>query len=84
MCNKVLCMTGTAFVNGLYDIENIMTMIGQKEKPLPPSTFDLIVNNPELRYDYFKYKISYFSVFDNPELKKFFPKVNEIFVGFPL
>ena len=84
MCNKVLCMTGTAFVNGLYDIENIMTMIGQKEKPLPPDTFDLIVNDPELRYDYFKYKISYFSVFDNPELKKFFPKVNEIFVGFEL
>jgi hypothetical protein len=84
MCHKVLCMTGTAFVNGLYDIENIMTMIGQKEKPLPPSAFDLIINDPELRYDYFKYKISYFSVFDNPELKKFFPKVNEIFVGFPL
>ena len=84
MCNKILCMTGTAFVNGLYDIENIMAMIGQKEKPLPPSTFDLIVNDPELRYDYFKYKISYFSVFDNPELKKFFPKVNEIFVGFEL
>ena len=30
MCDKVLAMTGTPFVNGPYDIENIMTMISKR------------------------------------------------------
>jgi len=84
LVNKVLCMTGTAFVNQLYDIENTMTMIGQREDPIEPAEFDSMIKSPDLRYDYFKYRISYFSVFDNPELKKEFPKVNEIYVGLEL
>lgn len=84
LVNKVLCMTGTAFVNRLYDIENTMTMIGQRENPMEPDQFNKVIQVPDLRYDYFKYRISYFSVFDNPELKKEFPKVNEIYVGLEL
>lgn len=84
LVNKVLCMTGTAFVNRLYDVENTMTIIGQREEPLSPDKFNTVIENPDLRFDYFKYKISYFSVFDNPELKKEFPKVNEKYVGIEL
>ena len=37
--NKILAMTGTAFVNGLYDIENIMAMITQNN-PLSKAVFN--------------------------------------------
>ena len=84
LAKKLLCMTGTAFVNHLYDIENTMTIIGQRAEPLSVASFNNVVQNPELRYDYFKYKISYFSVFDNPDLEKEFPNRNEIYVGIEL
>lgn len=83
LCNKVLAMTGTAFVNKLYDIENIMAMIGQREYPLDPIEFTKIVNNTQLRQDYFNYRISYFNVFDTA-LKNEFPKVNEFYVSLEL
>ena len=82
-CHKVMLMTGTAFVNSLYDIENAMTMIGQRDYPLSLSSFDQIINNKEMTDDYFNYRISYFNVNDT-ELKHYFPKVNKFFIGFEL
>lgn len=76
--NKVLSMTGTAFVNRLYDIENIMATIDGGRPPLTPHTFQGVVDNDDNIKDYFEYRISYFNIFDTAEAR-FFPKVNEIY-----
>lgn len=72
-CHKLIAMSGTPFINRLYDIENIMSMIGKK-KPMTPAAFDLLLKNTDNIKDYFDYRISYFNVLDT-EAKRFFPKV---------
>ena len=37
--HKILLLTGTAFVNSIYDVENLLAMI-DKRPPLQKRTFD--------------------------------------------
>ena len=67
-------MTGTPFINTLYDIENIMSMIGKKQ-PLSETAFEKLLINDDNLKDYFNYRISYFNVMDT-DTKRFFPTVN--------
>lgn len=71
--NKIICMTGTPFINKLYDIENIMSMIGKK-KPITETAFDNLLIRDDNVKDYFNYRISYFNVMDT-DSKKYFPSV---------
>lgn len=76
--HKILLLTGTAFVNRLYDIENLLAMVDQRE-PLHPERYDSIVESVENIKDYFDYKISYFKSEDKegffPERKDFFTPI---------
>jgi len=83
ICNKVLAMTGTPFVNKLYDIENTMAMINQRDEPMAPDQFDSLIKNTDATIDYFRYKISHFDIFKTPQ-SKFFPEKKEIFVPIKL
>jgi superfamily II DNA or RNA helicase len=74
--HKVLAMTGTPFINGLYDIENLLSMIEQKD-PLGRDMFASIVTNDKSVKDYFKYRISYY---ENSKGNEFFPKVSTNFI----
>lgn len=80
--HKILCMTGTPFINELYDIENIMAYINQRE-PYGEEVFKEILNTTENKHDYFNYKISYFNIMDTPSAV-YFPKVNDKYVPFLL
>lgn len=55
--HKVMLLTGTPFVNSPYDIENLLA-IGEGRDPHNPDLYGKIVSNKEMRYDYFKYRIS--------------------------
>jgi hypothetical protein len=44
-------MTGTPFINKLYDIENIMSMIGKKQ-PISEAAFDTLLINDDNVKDY--------------------------------
>jgi len=83
--HKALLLTGTAFVNKLYDIENLLAMANGQE-PKDPKTFYDIIEDPKIRYDYMKYRISmYFMDIDYKTNKKQphnpnFPTLEEIFV----
>jgi hypothetical protein len=76
--HKVLGMSGTPFVNRLYDIENQMAMIGHRE-PLSDDAFKKVVDNENLTFDYFKHRISHFDIFKT-DMKKFFPDNRTIYV----
>jgi len=80
--HKILCMTGTPFINELYDIENIMAYINQRE-PYSDSVFEEILNTTENKHDYFNYKISYFNIMETPSAV-YFPKVNDKYIPFLL
>ena len=72
-CHKIIAMTGTPFINKLYDVENIMSMIGKKQ-PITPEAFNTVISNNDNLKDYFDYRISYFNVMDT-DAKKYFPDV---------
>jgi hypothetical protein len=80
--HKILCMTGTPFINELYDIENIMAYINQRE-PYGDEVFKEILNTTENKHDYFNYKISYFNIMETPSAI-YFPKVNDRYIPFLL
>lgn len=80
--HKILCMTGTPFINELYDIENIMAYINQRE-PYGNKVFEEILNTTENKHDYFNYKISYFNIMETPSAV-YFPKVNDRYIPFLL
>jgi tRNA1(Val) A37 N6-methylase TrmN6 len=72
--HKILLLTGTAFVNGIYDIENLLAMIDKRE-PLQRKTFDNALGSPSNITDYFSYRISYYpspKSIDFPERKEKF------------
>jgi len=71
--HKVLLLTGTAFVNGLYDIENLLAMIDRRD-PITPDDFQRVITNGENIIDYFNYKISYYKT--SPK-SIFFPEVHD-------
>lgn len=73
-CHKILLLTGTAFVNILYDIENLLAMIDNR-KPVDLSCYNDILSKVATSKDYFDYKISYYVKDTNDD---FFPKRNEI------
>jgi len=58
--HKILLLTGTPFVNRIYDIENELAMV-DKRKPLPSLTFTQnVLGNTLNAKDYFNYRISYY------------------------
>jgi len=68
--HKVLLLTGTAFVNELYDIENLITMINHKTVPHEKDDFYKMIVDKNVRNDYFRYKVSHYF---NPSDNEFFP-----------
>ncbi len=76
--NKILAMTGTPFVNKLYDIENTMAMITQRT-PLEPEAFETITDYDVRTYDYFKYRISHFDVSHTDDIK-YYPEKREVYI----
>lgn len=69
-CHKICLMTGTAFVNELYDIENLLTMVNHRSIAHDKNDFNKIIADDPVRRDYFKYKVSHYT---NPPNNKFFP-----------
>lgn len=57
--HKVLLLTGTPFVNSLYDIENLISMI-EGRMPIDMLTFQSVLDDPYNYNEYFGYKISYY------------------------
>ena len=77
-CRKILGLTGTPFVNKLYDIENQLAMINRRA-PTQPDQFDTIIKDDSMTYDYFKYRISHFDIFKTDHAR-FFPEKREEYV----
>lgn len=71
-CYKLILLTGTAFVNKIYDIENLLAMIDNRE-PISESSFTDAIQNPLNLSSYFNYKISYYERGADEN----FPKKNE-------
>ena len=82
--DKVLAMTGTPFVNGSYDIENIMAMVSKRgNQQLSKEDFEKVITSNDTLHDYFDYRISYFDVMDT-DAKKYFPSVSIKYVPITL
>ena len=58
-CFKVILLSGTVFVNKIYDIENLLAMVDNRE-PLSEGTFTDAITNPSNLSSYFDYKVSYY------------------------
>ena len=58
-CFKVILLTGTAFVNKIYDIENLSAAVDNRE-PLSEATFTDAITNQLNLSSYFDYKVSYY------------------------
>jgi hypothetical protein len=58
-CYKLILLTGTAFVNGIYDIENLLSMVDNRP-PISNATYIDTISNPANLSSYFDYKISYY------------------------
>jgi predicted RNA methylase len=71
--HKVLLLTGTPFVNVLYDIENLLAMVDKRE-PIPQGEFYQMIGQPEVRHDYFRHRISHYERTQND---KNFPERRE-------
>lgn len=76
--DKCILLTGTPFINKIYDIENLLSMVVKKD-PIDPHNFSQMITNTETRLDYFKYKISHY---ENKVGSEFFPKKIEEYVPF--
>ena len=74
-CHKVLLLTGTAFVNRLSDIENLLAFVDNR-RPISHKNYETILDDVENIKDYFDYKISYYKSNADSE---FFPKRIEDF-----
>lgn len=72
-CNahKVLLMTGTPFVNTLYDIENLITMVNHNKIAHQKNDFYKILADDVILKEYFKYKVSHYF---NPPNNIYFPE----------
>ena len=70
--HKILLLTGTPFVNSIYDIENLLSFIDKRE-PLDRSSFSNIISIESNLPEYFGHRISYFPTV----YSEFFPTVNE-------
>lgn len=56
---KIILLTGTAFVNKIYDVENLLAMVDNRE-PISEKSFTDAITNPLNLSSYFNYKISYY------------------------
>lgn len=74
-CHKILLLTGTAFINKLSDIENLLAFVDNR-RPISHSKYKSILEDVENIKDYFDYKISYYKSSDS---SVFFPKRIEDF-----
>lgn len=68
--DKCILLTGTPFINKLYDIENLLSMVTKKD-PLDEGNFSQMITNTASRHDYFRYRISHY---ENEVGSEFFPK----------
>lgn len=57
--HKVILLTATPFINKTYDIENLLA-IAEGRDPIDESMFGDVASNTNLRFDYFKYKVSHY------------------------
>jgi hypothetical protein len=57
--DKILLLTGTAFVNSIYDIENLIAMVDKRDPILKNTFFNNVISSPSNITDYFSYRISY-------------------------
>jgi hypothetical protein len=69
-CDKCILLTATPFINKLYDIENLLSMVDKKQ-PLSQNTFYEMITNTSSRNDYFRFKISHY---ENSPTSEFFPE----------
>ena len=76
--DKCILLTGTPFINKIYDIENLLSMVVKKD-PLDPENFAQMITNTNSRLDYFKYKISHY---ENTVGSEFFPEKIEKYIPF--
>lgn len=72
-CHKIILLTGTPFVNKLYDIENLLSMIDQR-KPISEQNYKNVLDNVETIKDYFNFRISHYETNNNDG---FFPERRE-------
>jgi 16S rRNA G966 N2-methylase RsmD len=56
--HKVLLLTGTLFINTIYDVENLLAMV-DKRPPIRADDFSKVIVNADTIKDYFNYRISY-------------------------
>jgi len=77
--DKIILLTGTAFVNKLYDIENMLTWIDGRQ-PLNIPSFTSMLGSDASLIDHFNYRISYFQ---SPKDSNF-PERKEFIVPFLL
>jgi predicted RNA methylase len=73
-CHKIILLTGTPFVNKLYDIENLLAMIDQR-KPISEPNYKNVLDNVDTIRDYFNFRISHYESNNNDG---FFPVRREI------
>jgi hypothetical protein len=71
--HKVLLLTGTAFVNSLYDIENLLAMVDNRP-PIKREDFEKVITDADNIQDYFNYKISYYKT---SPTSIYFPELRE-------
>lgn len=57
--DKCILLTGTPFINKIYDIENLLSMVTKKD-PFDETNFSQILTIKDTRHDYFRYKISHY------------------------
>ena len=73
--NKILLMTATPFVNTVYDIESLMTILNKVSTgSMPKGSFFAMLNEKQQLEDYFECKLSINLKPNDPE---FFPKKTE-------
>ena len=79
-CHKIILLTATPFVNNLYDIENLIAMI-ENRQPNEESYFYQQCIGKSV-YVYFKYKISHYEKSqdneDFPERREGFMRYDEL------
>ena len=74
--HKILALTGTAFVNTIYDIENLLAMV-DKRNPASSKLFNQMLILEDARNDYFNWRISYYA---RSPSSTFFPERRDLFI----
>ena len=74
--HKVIALTGTAFVNGIYDVENLLAMVDGRD-PCERKQFQEMLMHSAQRNDYFNWRISYY---DRSPSSQFFPERRDTYI----